>query len=166
VALTANRPELQPGFEAADTSVRGCVSFYGVYDFRDRHALRAHAQLARLLEEKVMKASVDEAPELYDLASPMSQIHPDAPPFLVIHGDRDSLVPVAEARRFCHELRETARAPVAYAEIRGAQHAFEIFPSLRGELVLGGVERFLSILHAQWRCERGGEGAPAAAQAG
>ena len=149
VALTANRPELQPGFEDVDTSVRGCVSFYGVYDFLDRHDLWAHGELARLLEEKVMKASIEEDPELYELASPMSQIHADAPPFLVIHGDRDTLVPVAEARRFCRDLREKGEAVVAYAEIRGAQHAFEIFPSLRGELVLAGVERFLAILAAE-----------------
>ncbi len=38
------------------------------------------------------------------------------------------------------------RSPVAYAELAGAQHAFEIFPSLRGKLVLGGVERFLALL--------------------
>ena len=35
VALTANDPQFQPGFEAADTSVIGCVPFYGVYDFVD-----------------------------------------------------------------------------------------------------------------------------------
>src|SRR5438093_55527 len=33
VALTANDPEYQPGFESADTSVSGCVAFYGVHDF-------------------------------------------------------------------------------------------------------------------------------------
>src|SRR5207247_1142933 len=37
VALTANDPEYQPGFETVDTSVRGCVPFYGVYDFTNRH---------------------------------------------------------------------------------------------------------------------------------
>src|SRR3989442_2578192 len=32
VALTANAPEYQPGFEDTDTSVTACVPFYGVYD--------------------------------------------------------------------------------------------------------------------------------------
>ena len=31
-ALTPGEPEYQPGFEHADTSVAGCVPFYGVYD--------------------------------------------------------------------------------------------------------------------------------------
>ena len=40
-------------------------------------------------------------------------------------------------------LREVSKNPVAYAEIRGAQHAFDIFPSVRSVHVLHGVERFL-----------------------
>jgi hypothetical protein len=38
-------------------------------------------------------------------------------------------------------LRAVSHEPVVYAEIAGAQHAFEIFPSLRADLVLKGVER-------------------------
>jgi hypothetical protein len=36
--------------------------------------------------------------------------------------------------------------PVLYAEMRGAQHAFEIFPSVRAARVVEGVERFLSTI--------------------
>lgn len=74
----------------------------------------------------------------------MSRITADAPPFMVIHGTNDTLVPVEEARRFCKLLRERTRGPVVYAEIAGAQHAFEIFPSLRTTIVRHGVEKFLS----------------------
>jgi acetyl esterase/lipase len=149
VALTANNPEYQPGFAELDTSVDGCVSFYGVYDFTDRHKLWPNPELAKLLEEQVMKASLDENRAAYEKASPMSAISAAAPPFLIVHGDRDTLVPVAEARRFAADLRSLSKSPVAYAEIAGAQHAFEIFPSLRGELVLAGVERFLALLYGR-----------------
>jgi acetyl esterase/lipase len=154
LALTANQPEYQPGFEQIDTSVAGCVSFYGVYDFTDRHRLWPNADLAKLLEEKVMKASLAEDRAAYEKASPMSVITRDAPAFFVIHGDRDTLAPVAEARRFAEDLRARSRSPVLYAEIPGAQHAFDIFPSLRGELVLAGVERFLAVLYSQYRTSR------------
>jgi acetyl esterase/lipase len=150
VSLTANRAEYQPGLEEVDTSVAGCVSFYGVYDFTDRHKFWPNPELARLLEEKVIKASLDEDREAYESASPMSRIHPEAPPFFVIHGNRDTLVPVAEARRFAEDLRAVSKAKVVYAEIPGAQHAFELFPSLRGELVLAGVERFLVLLYSRY----------------
>jgi acetyl esterase/lipase len=145
VALTANEAEYQPGFEEADTSVCACVSFYGVYDFTDRNRLYRNPGMARLLERRVMKAALDEAREAYEKASPMSQVRPGkVPPFFVVHGDRDTLVPVAEARHFAKLLRDAGPAPVVYAEIPGAQHAFEIFPSLRTTFVLHGVERFLA----------------------
>jgi dipeptidyl aminopeptidase/acylaminoacyl peptidase len=97
-----------------------------------------------------MKASLDENRALYEEASPMSQITPEAPPFFIVHGNKDTLVPVSEARHFAEDLRRTSKAPVVYAEIAGAQHAFEIFPSLRGELVLAGVERFLAVLYCRY----------------
>ncbi|MGH7897388.1 MAG: alpha/beta hydrolase fold domain-containing protein, partial [Candidatus Binatia bacterium] len=157
MALTANDPELQPGFESVDTTIQGCVSFYGVYDFLDRHGLWKHKELARVLEQYIMKASPEEAPEAYEKASPMSHISADDPPFFVIHGGCDSLVPVAEARQFCQSFRAVSRSPVVYAEIPGAQHAFEIFPSLRGEHVLSGVERFLAVLYSQHLAQRSRE---------
>ena len=148
VALTANDPEYQPGFEAVDTSVQACVAFYGVYDFTDRHRLWHHDQLRALLERQVMKAAVHEAPDAYAKASPLSRVSADAPPFFVIHGDLDSLVPVEEARHFCAALRGATRQAVVYAEIPGAQHAFELFPSLRTTFVIHGVERFLASVYS------------------
>jgi acetyl esterase/lipase len=149
VALTANEPVYQPGFERVDTSVRACIAFYGVYDFTDRHRLWRHPGLARLLRRQVMKAALHEAREAYELASPMSRVGTHAPPFFVIHGDRDTMVPVEEARRFVALLREAIPGRVAYAEIPGAQHAFEIFPSLRTIFVVQGVERFVAWVYSQ-----------------
>ncbi len=162
-ALTANDPEYQPGFEDVDTSVRGCVAFYGVYDFTDRHGHYRNPGLKKLLQRYVMKAPFASNRELFEKASPMSRVHADAPPFFVIHGDRDTLVPVAEARRFTEVLRASLRVPVAYAEIPGAQHAFEIFPSLRTTFVVHGVERYLAWLYSAYLVERGETDARAAA---
>ena len=38
-----------------------------------------------------------------------------------------------------------------YAEMAGAQHAFEIFPSYRAARVIEGVERFLHSVHRHLR---------------
>ncbi len=143
VGLTANDPRYQPGFEEVDTSTIACVPFYGVYDFTNRYRHWPHAGLARILERQVMKCSLDESREEYEAASPMSCIHDGAPPFLIIHGTHDTLVPVEEARQFAKMLRAVSLQPVVYAEIAGAQHAFEIFPSLRADIALKGVARFL-----------------------
>jgi len=152
-ALTANDPEYQPGFESRDTRVRACVSFYGVYDFTDRKGL-ARPDTRGLLERYVVKRPFATAREAYERASPMSRITPDAPPFFVIHGTNDTLVPVGEARLFVELLRGAARTPIVYAELPGAQHAFEVFVSLRTAHVLRGVERFLAYVYSEHLARR------------
>lgn len=150
VALTAGDRSLQPGFEDADTSVAAAVPFYGVYDFTPHGAFGADAEIfRRFLEPFIMKAFVAEEPERYAEASPIHRVHADAPPFFVIHGDRDTLAPVEDARAFVERLRAVSDQPVLYAEMQGAQHAFEVFPSVRAARVIEGVERFLSTLWAR-----------------
>ncbi len=158
VALTANDPRYQPGFEDADTSVAAAVPFYGIYDFTAHGAFGSDPEVfRRLLEPYVMKAFLAEEPERFVEASPVHHVRPDAPPFLVIHGDNDTLAPVEDARAFAERLRATSHQPVLYAEMRGAQHAFEIFPSVRSAKVIEGVERFLTTLWDR-REQRGGAG--------
>ncbi len=150
-ALSANDPAWQPGFEEVDTQVQGCVPFYGVYDFTDAEGHWPHRGLGDLLERWVMKASLDEAPELYRAASPMHRDLTGAPPMFVLHGARDTLVPVAEARLFAAKLRAASRNSVTYAELPGAQHAWEIFPSIRALLTVDGVQHWLVHALETWR---------------
>ncbi|MFE9100301.1 alpha/beta hydrolase [Actinomadura geliboluensis] len=151
VALTANEPEFQPGFEDVDTSVQGAVPFYGVYNLVEAGPWPAPMGSNRIMEKMVIKRPFAENREVYANASPVTHISEDAPPFFVIHGSRDSLIPVAEARRFVERLREVSASPVVYAEMQGAQHAFDVFPSYRTARVIEGVERYLTGLHRQYR---------------
>jgi len=144
VALSAGDPRFQPGFEDADTSVAACVPFYGVYDMTaGRGGSRYDEGLLRLLETRVFKRRLDEAPELFEAASPIRRVHPGAPPFLVVHGTNDTLVPVTEARAFVSALREVSRRPVLYAELPYTQHAFDVLPSVRVGHAVAAVVRFL-----------------------
>jgi acetyl esterase/lipase len=70
-------------------------------------------------------------------------VRADAPPFFVLQGQNDTLVPVEEARTFVAALRAVSRAPVAYAELPLAQHAFDILASLRCQATTNGVAAFL-----------------------
>jgi acetyl esterase/lipase len=145
LALTADDKSLQPGFEDVDTSVQACVPHYGMYDFTAESGRKyTQARIDSLLRRYVMSADAV-YPDDYRAASPIYRITADAPPFFVIHGTNDTLIPVADARDFVAKLRETSREPVAYAEIRGAQHAFDIFPSIRSTHVVRGVQRFLDV---------------------
>lgn len=140
-ALTQNAPEYQPGFEDADTSVQGCVTFYGVYDLHGETGTKASkVRHERLMTKLVLKTREAEA---FVKASPLAQVHADVPPFLVIHGRNDSMVPVAEARAFVARLREMSSQPVIYVELPGTQHAFEVFHSIRSGHVVRAVARFV-----------------------
>jgi acetyl esterase/lipase len=149
-ALTSKDISLQPGFEDAGAHVDAAVPFYGIYDFlapRGHH----HPQLTRLVEWLVVKDTIRRRPELFRRLSPLHRVHADAPPFFVVHGSGDTLVPPAESRHFVRRLREVSRQPVLYAEIVGAQHAFDMLPTWRSVRVIRAIERFPAAAYATRR---------------
>jgi len=149
MGLTANDSRLQPGFESVDTTAAACVPFYGVYDFTDRHGLKGSGdEMVQWLEKTVMPCSPEQDPALWDFASPIAQVRADAPPFFALHGTHDSLASVDEARLFIERLRAVSKQPVVYAELPGAQHAWELFRSVRAMHSVHAVTRFLEWVHA------------------
>jgi acetyl esterase/lipase len=143
-ALTANDPRYQPGFEDVDTSVSSCVPYYGVYDLAGETGTKASRIRRRHLLDRVVMKTTDE--QVYRDASPLQQVRADAPPFLVIHGRNDTLVPVQEARLFVERLRAVSTSPVIYIELPGTEHAFDVFPSIRSAHVVRAVGRFVELL--------------------
>jgi acetyl esterase/lipase len=118
-AFSADAPALQPGFPEADTSVTAAVALSGYYG-RVPAAPGTPSSPLDLLEDGGA----------------------DAPPFFVAHGTHDTVVPVQTCRLFVRRLREVSSSPVVYAELPGAQHAFDRFASLRFARVVDGVEEF------------------------
>ncbi|MFE1319652.1 alpha/beta hydrolase [Kitasatospora phosalacinea] len=114
-ALTPNEPAYQPGFEAADTSVTAAIALNGF-----------------------LGAYFDGNPA----TSPVNLARPDAPPFLIAHGDLDELVDTDNPRALVDALRATSAAPVVYVELPGAHHAFDLFHSFRFEALIDGIEDF------------------------
>jgi acetyl esterase/lipase len=114
-ALTPNDPAFQPGFEGADTSVTAVIGLNGYYGgyYGDG-----------------------------GVSSPLAYARPDAPPFFIAHGDHDTISPLEAVRHFADALGSVSANPVVYAELPGAQHAFDLFHSLRYELVVDAVEAF------------------------
>ncbi|MCT2586927.1 alpha/beta hydrolase [Actinophytocola gossypii] len=115
-ALTADDPRYQPGFERADTSVAAAVSLYGY-----------HGRYYGDVED----------------SSPLDHLRPDAPPILLAHGDRDALVPVADARDLAARLRATSANRVDYLELPGAHHCFDLFLTYHLATLIPRIEEFL-----------------------
>lgn len=147
-ALTPNDPQFQPGFEEADTSVRACVPFYGVYDWTNRDGT-GRDDISDLLQTRIVKETIEDNPHVYDQASSMTHVREDAVPFMFLHGTNDSLVPVEQARSMVDMMRATSKESVVYVEFPGAQHAFDMFGSPRTRASVLGIERFLNHVRAR-----------------
>ena len=97
------------------TFTQGCVPIYGVFDFTDHHGQwtawdRHHgkrhadatkpAMLISFLQKFIVKRRFDEERGVYADASPAHHARAGrgrGVPFLVVHGDRDILVPCRES---------------------------------------------------------------------
>ena len=125
------------------------MPFYGVYDLVNPHGA-TNDGLEQFLAERVFKSRLSEDRPRWEQASPISHVGPHAPSFFVLHGTNDSLVPIAQAQAFVRALRSRSSQPVVYAELPGAQHAFEAMPSVRTHATVHAVERFLAVVRTEY----------------
>ncbi|MGW7790735.1 alpha/beta hydrolase fold domain-containing protein [Streptomyces tricolor] len=121
-ALTALTTPQGPGGAA---TVRGCVTWYAPTDLTrlaDDHAPgRFDPYDPATFEALLLGAAPAAAPGPARDASPALRVTPQAPPFLVLHGTGDELVPCAQSERLTAALR-AARVPVDHVRVPGANH--------------------------------------------
>lgn len=153
VALTQNDPAYQPGFAHVDTSVVAAIPMYGAYDLVEifgRFGSGLGSRVAGWVGSLVLGVTPRQDLAPYADASPIHHVTPGSspspshsPPFLVVHGTSDNLVPVSQARRFVAALRDVG-ADVTYVELAGAPHAFDVFHSSWEHASTTGIEWWLS----------------------
>jgi acetyl esterase/lipase len=56
-------------------------------------------------------------------ASPLTYVNKDCPPFLIMHGDKDALVPLSQSELLCEALKK-AGADATLHVVKGAGHGF------------------------------------------
>ena len=134
VALTRPTDHLDPEGPYGNFScgVQCCVDMYGVSNMNDWH------------DSVMFSKTNDEAPELYKAASPLTYVHPDSVPMLILHGTADKSVDVAQSEVLA-EAYKTAGAPYALEIIPDAPHSFGLQPKEKDlrPLVLGFFEKYL-----------------------
>jgi acetyl esterase/lipase len=148
-ALAPGGRDLQPGFESSDTSIQAAAMFYAVCDTTNRLGVHSPEFLTRLLGPYVFKAFPDTELERFREASPRTYVDRASQPWLIMQGDADTLTPAAEARDFANALRDSSEYPVVYAELPGAQHAFDIYYSPRANATVELATRFLTTMYRQ-----------------
>jgi acetyl esterase/lipase len=142
--LTPNDPQYQAKLpEGADSSADAVVGIYGRYDWEDR-STGERVRFVDFLERVVVKRTIARHPEVFRDASPIARVHRGAPPFLVIHGSKDSVTPVEQARSFVERLRAASHSLVGYLELPGAGHGFDLIDGERAGVAAHATSLFLN----------------------
>lgn len=132
VGLTGSEAGLDPPGPHADVScrVQAVVPMYGPAELK-----RDTLMLPRTREQD---------PKLYELASPVTHISADDPPFLVLHGTADKTVPFKESEILAAALKKGG-VSTELVLVEGAPHTFHLQPKQRDlrPLVIGFFDKHL-----------------------
>jgi acetyl esterase/lipase len=117
----------------------------GITDLRRRDRESTHDVSVAALQGVVsVKRTIARHPEVFRDASPIARVHRGAPPFLVIHGSKDSVIPVEQARSFVERLRAASHSLVGYLELPGAGHGFDLIDGERAGVAAHATSLFLN----------------------
>jgi len=164
---TPGHPELTPDdLKSVDLSVRGVVSYYGPTDMAALYQHTNQQQLASLPPAAIDPDSAkgigpadwrmdallggwpQDAPDTWELASPITHVHPGCPPTLLMQGAQDLITPV-EATRALHTRLVESGVPAINVIFPWTDHAFDLLlPQISppSQSALYDVDRFLALL--------------------
>jgi acetyl esterase/lipase len=136
LAATPNVPmfEGKGGHEGVGTECAASVAIYAPTRLRLNRSGEGFDAVAALLGPKASR-------ELEDSASPITYVHRQFPPTLLIHGNADTIVPVDASFEMYQALAD-AGAPAELHVYDGAPHAFDSAPDL-GRQVTDLIALFL-----------------------
>jgi acetyl esterase/lipase len=105
--------------------VQAVVDYFGPTDFLQMDAHRPPDGMihdtADSPESQLVGGAIQEHPDWVARANPVTYVASDAPPFLIVHGDRDPLVPHHQSVLLDAALRQ-AGVPVTFYTVAGAGH--------------------------------------------
>jgi len=105
------------GSQDYSSRVQAVCDYFGPADF-PRWGDKSHPAVLKLLGGPVAEQKQKAA-----LASPVTHIGKDLPPFLIMHGDQDKVVPLDQSEAL-HEALKKAGADVTLHVVKGAGHGF------------------------------------------
>lgn len=142
--MVAATMEQEYNDEEGKLDVKAFVDYYGPTDItrmNDQPCTQDHMSAESLEGRLIGGRPVDQSPEWTDAVNPMNHISKEREmkPLLIIHGDKDRLVPFQQSVLLYEKLRETHKT-VEFYKLKGADHGGDAFLK---EPVLDVVEQFL-----------------------
>jgi dipeptidyl aminopeptidase/acylaminoacyl peptidase len=77
-------------------------------DFKKSGLGRPDHDEAASPESRFLGEKITDCPELSRLSAPITYVRQDMPPFLIIHGGADQIVPVEQSQRFYERIKAVA----------------------------------------------------------
>jgi len=120
-----------PAGETVSSRVGAVIDFYGSSDMltmpvNTPGSDKSEADLALSNGARLLGATPRHRPDLVWQVSPLYNISPDDPPFLIIHGDKDPQVPLDQSERLHAKLKATG-VPSELIVLPGAGHGGPAF---------------------------------------
>jgi acetyl esterase/lipase len=137
------------GWEKESSRVQAVVDFFGPTDLLKiiEHALGNSYQRRDLRPDDspvtlLLGGVIEEKRDLAAKASPITYVSKDDPPFLIVHGDQDPLVPLKQSETFYEALKK-AGVDSTLQVVKGAGHGFPGHPEV-DQMVLDFFDKQLN----------------------
>ena len=114
--------EGQGGWAHMSSRVQATASWYGPTDFTVGEKEFEHHTGRAVI--KLFRGTLDQKPEEYRRASPITYVSRDDPPLLLVQGEQDEIVPFDQAVRM-KRAYESQKLAVEFIPVRNAGHDFE-----------------------------------------
>lgn len=143
-AYTAGDVRIPSACPAGDTSVRAVVQFYGPTDLTAAHR-DTDSSSARGMMETYLGGTPAAVPDRYRHNSPATYVRSGLPPTLILHGERDSVVPAAQATGLADRLT-AAGVPNSLVLLPATEHSFDgLFGGFATQITRTAIARFLDL---------------------
>lgn len=122
--------------------VQAVIDIFGPTDITTMIPDRGYRLAAVSPEDELVGGPVEEHMDLARQASPLTYVDKTDPPFLIVHGDEDKVVSIAQSEKLDKALRE-AGVESKFIRVRNAGHGFGLFTWPTLPQVRAGLFRFL-----------------------
>lgn len=115
-------------YSSFSSSVDAVVDWFGPTDFLSMDACGSQMKHnpANSPESSLIGGAIQDNPDKCALADPITYVDPKDPPFLILHGDADPLVPYCQSEKLYDALQK-AKVESQYVLVPKAQHGPGLF---------------------------------------
>lgn len=120
------------GWQDQSSAVQAVLDWYGPTDMRLKQMPTYNVFVGRVLVQRYLNGSPADKPDIAAAASPVTYVAPGEPPFLIMHGANDAVVPVSQSQEFYDALKASGNQATLLI-VPGAGHGgpeFETAPNM------------------------------------